>query len=227
MVRPDVTLAAAIVRGGAWPHPTPSSAPGAPAASSWRKPPATIMAAMPEFFTGDGDDGWTGLLGEGRIPKHHPRAEAIGSLDEAAACLGLARAMIGDASLAAILQTIQRHLYQVMAEVAAPGETALRFRTIGGDQVRWVEMEIERLSQEVETPAGFVLGGDSPAGGALDLARTVVRRAERRLALLLEQGEVENGDLLSYLNRVSSLCFVMILVCYRRGGIAPTMAKQG
>jgi cob(I)alamin adenosyltransferase len=184
------------------------------------------MAAMPGYFTGDGDDGSTGLLGPERIRKHHPRAEAIGSLDEAAAALGLARALLDDASLREVLQTMQRHLYQVMAEVAAPGENARRFRAIGPDQVEWLEREIGRLSQEVDPPTGFLLGGETPAGGALDLARTVVRRAERRLALLIDQGEVENGELLRYLNRASSICFLLILVSYRRGGIAPTLSKE-
>jgi len=184
------------------------------------------MSAMPGFFTGDGDDGSTGLLGPGRIPKHHPRAEAIGSLDEAAAALGLARALVDDSSLQAILQAMQRHLYQVMAEVAAPGENASRFRTIGEDQVAWLEAEIDRLSDEVDMPTGFLLGGESIAGGALDLARTVVRRAERRVARLVDQREVENRQLLRYLNRASSLCFLLILVSYRRAGIAPAMAKE-
>jgi cob(I)alamin adenosyltransferase len=184
------------------------------------------MAGMPGFFTGDGDDGSTGLLGPDRIPKHHRRAEAIGALDEAAAALGLARALAGDPELKSILQTMQRHLYQVMAEVAAPGENALRFRVIGAAQVAWLESEIDRLSHEVELPTGFLLGGDSAAGGALDLARTVVRRAERRLALLIDQGEVENPQLLRYLNRASSICFLLILVSNHRGGVTPTMAKR-
>jgi len=188
---------------------------------------AAIISAMPGFFTGDGDDGSTGLLGPGRIAKHHPRAEAIGSLDEAAAALGLARALVDDSQLQAILQTMQRHLYQVMAEVAAPGENASRFRAIGEDQVAWLEAEIDRLSDEVDMPTGFLLGGESVAGGALDLARTVVRRAERRVARLVDQREVENRQLLRYLNRASSLCFLLILVSYRRKGIAPTMAKEG
>src|SRR3990172_6594989 len=184
------------------------------------------MSAMPGFFTGDGDDGSTGLLGPGRLPKHHPRAEAIGALDEAAAALGLARALVNDPQLQAILQTMQRHLYQVMAEVAAPGENASRFRAIGGEQGSRVEGEIDRLSKEVEMPAGFLLGGESIAGGALDLARTVVRRAERRVARLVDQREVENRQLLRYLNRASSICFLLILVSYRRHGIAPTMARE-
>ncbi len=122
---------------------------------------------------------------------------------------------------------MQRHLYQVMAEVAAPGENASRFRAIGEDQVAWLEGEIDRLSKEVEMPTGFLLGGESIPGGALDLARTVVRRAERRVALLADQGEVENRQLLRYLNRASSICFLLILVSYRRAGLTPTMAKEG
>jgi cob(I)alamin adenosyltransferase len=122
---------------------------------------------------------------------------------------------------------VQRHLYQVMAEVAAPGETAVRFRTIGAEQVAWLEQSIERLSQGVETPSEFLLGGETTAGGALDLARTIVRRAERRLALLVDEGEVENRELLRYLNRASSLCFVLILASYHRAGVAPQIAKGG
>lgn len=183
------------------------------------------MTGMPGFFTGEGDDGSTGLLGPGRIPKHHPRAESLGSIDEAAAALGLARAFIEHPDLKQTLQTVQRHLYQVMAEVAAPGESAIRFRTVGAEQVSWLEQEIERLSQGVATPSEFLLGGETTAGGALDLARTVVRRAERRLSILVDNGEVENRELLRYLNRASSLCFVLILVSYHRDGVAPQIAK--
>jgi cob(I)alamin adenosyltransferase len=180
---------------------------------------------MPPFFTGDGDDGTTGLLGKGRIPKHHPRAEAIGALDEAVAALGLARSLNSDAGTRAVLEAVQRHLYQVMAEVAAPGENAVRFRTIGPPQVSWIEEEIERRAETVPSPGEFLLGGDTPAGGSLDLARTVVRRAERRLSLLVDQGEVENRSLLAYLNRASSLCFVLILEGYQQADVAATRAK--
>jgi cob(I)alamin adenosyltransferase len=181
---------------------------------------------MPGYFTGAGDDGFTGVLGEGRLPKHDPRIEAVGAIDEAAAALGLARSMTHDLSIRSILQSVQRHLYQVMAEVAAPGENAARLRVIGADQVAWLEQTIQHLSDEIDVPGGFLLGGDSPAGGALDLARTILRKAERRLAALVHGGQVKNDWLLRYLNRASSLCFVLILVEYRRAGIAPTMAKE-
>jgi len=181
---------------------------------------------MPGYFTGGGDDGFTGVLGEGRLPKHDPWIEAVGAIDEAAAALGLARSLAQDASVRAILESVQRHLYQIMAEVSARGENAARFRTIGADQVAWLEEAIEGLSPDIDAPGGFLLGGDSPAGGALDLARTTVRRAERRLAALVHAGQVENASLLPYLNRASSLCFVLILAEYRRAGIAPTKAKE-
>lgn len=181
---------------------------------------------MAEFFTGRGDDGTTGLLGPERIPKHHPRAEAMGAVDEAAAALGLARALLTDESLRSTLLDAQRDLYHLMAEVAAPGEAAGRFRVIDAARVAWLEDEIRRLSHGLRVPSGFVVGGDSPPGGALDLARTVVRRAERRLAGLVDDGQVENVQLLRYLNRLSSLCFVMILAEYQRSGIDPTPARR-
>lgn len=182
--------------------------------------PDAIIVAMPSFYTRRGDDGTMGLLGEGRIPKHAPRAEAIGVLDEAAAALGLARAVSQEEGTRLLLEGVQRHLYQVMAEVAAPGENAVRFRAIGQTEVGWIEAEIDRLSSTIEAPDGFILGGDTLAGGALDLARTVVRRAERRLSRMIDDGEVENASLLAYLNRLSSLCFVLILLENRRGGVA-------
>lgn len=190
-----------------------------PGARPHAKGPGAIMLAMSDFYSGRGDDGTMGVLGEGRIPKHHPRAQAIGAIDEAAASLGMARAISEDEDTRTSLETLQRHLYRVMAEVAAPGENAARFRTIGPDQVRWAEAEIDRRAEGIDAPEGFILGGDTLAGSALDQARTIVRRAERHLSRLLHEGEIENASLLAYLNRVSSLCFVLILIENQRAGI--------
>src|SRR3990172_9213850 len=104
------------------------------------------MAGVPGYFTGEGDDGSTGLLGPGRTRKHDPRIEAVGELDEAAAALGLARALSNDGDVRGVLESLQRHLYEVMAEVAAPGENAARFRSIGSDEGDWLEEEVGRLS---------------------------------------------------------------------------------
>ncbi len=170
-----------------------------------------IILHMSNFYTRKGDDGTTGLLGEGRLPKYHPRMEAIGALDEATATLGLARSLVQDAALQPILLQAQRDLYGLMAEVAATPENAAQFRSINASRVAWLESKTDSLSAKVQMPKEFILPGETQGSGALALARTVVRRAERRIAALLDTGELENQELLRYLNRLSSLCFLMEL----------------
>jgi cob(I)alamin adenosyltransferase len=183
---------------------------------------------MTHFFTRAGDDGYTGLLGEGRVPKYHPRTEAVGTIDEANAALGLARAACQDELSPAILLAAQRDLYNVMAEVSATPENAARFRTIDAARVSWLETQIDAVSANVEIPKEFIVPGDSQAGAALDLARAIVRRAERQVACLVHQQQLENLDLLHYLNRLSSLCFVLELIENQVAGkISPTLAKRG
>lgn len=180
-----------------------------------------------KFYTTTGDDGSTGLLGEGRVPKDHPRLEAIGAIDEAGACLGLARAHARAPKTRAFLEEVQRHLYRLMAEVAATPENAARFRSIGAEQVTWLEGCIAEIEAAVPPPNAFILPGDTVSGAYLDLARTVVRRAERRLASLIRSGEVENRELLRYLNRLSSLCYALELLENHTAGVTPTPAKEG
>ncbi len=180
-----------------------------------------------KFYTTTGDDGSTGLLGEGRVPKDHPRLEAIGAIDEAGACLGLARAHARAPKTRAFLEEVQRHLYRLMAEVAATPENAARFRSIGTEQVTWLEGCIAEIEAAVPPPNAFILPGDTVSGAYLDLARTVVRRAERRLASLIRSGEVENRELLRYLNRLSSLCYALELLENHTAGVTPTPAKEG
>jgi cob(I)alamin adenosyltransferase len=182
---------------------------------------------MPNFYTKTGDDGCSGLLGEGRVPKFDPRLEAVGTLDEATAALGLARASCLDSHTAPLLLQVQRDLYGLMAEVAATPENASRFRSITAEKVIWLEQNTDGLSSQVELPKDFILPGDSLAGAALALARTVVRRAERRVVQLVHAGELKNLDLLRYLNRLSSLCFALELVENQAAGKAkPTLAKE-
>ena len=182
---------------------------------------------MPTFYTKTGDDGYTGLLGEGRFPKEDPRLEAVGTLDEATAALGLARASCQNTQSASILLQAQRDLYALMAEVAATPENASRFRSIDAEKVVWLEQQTDQLSSQVQMPNEFILPGDSPASAALAVARTIVRRAERRVARLVHAGELENLDLLGYLNRLSSLCFALELVEIQAAGkIKPSLAKE-
>lgn len=167
---------------------------------------------MKRFYTSTGDDGYSGLLGEGRVPKHHPRIELVGAIDEATAFLGFARALCQESSTGTLLLIVQRDLYHMMAETAATPENAQQFRTIDENKVKWIEDQIDILSGKVQNPDEFIVPGDTLAGAALAIARTTVRRAERRLAKMWLDGEIENQNLLRYLNRLSSLCFILELL---------------
>ena len=178
------------------------------------------------FYTSRGDDGTTNLLGEGRVTKYHARIEAVGTLDESSAALGLARAQCLDSRSAPILLDVQRDLYKLMAEVAATPENAEKFHFIDASRVNWLEQQTDALSEVVEMPREFILPGDSLAGAALSLARAIIRRAERRVVELHDEQEVSNPDLQRYLNRLSSLCFVLELLENKAAGHQTTLAKK-
>src|SRR5919198_1333373 len=99
------------------------------------------------FYTSKGDDGTTSLLGEGRVAKYHVRIEAVGTLDESTAALGLARAQCRDPRASKILLEAQRDLYKLMAEVAATPENAEKFRFIDARRVTWLEGQTDELSK--------------------------------------------------------------------------------
>jgi cob(I)alamin adenosyltransferase len=180
-----------------------------------------------EYYTRNGDDGTTGILGESRVTKDHPRPEAVGSVDEANAALGIARAICQAPQSPEILLAVQRDLYHFMAEAAASAKNAHLFRVINDQRVKWLEEEIESISLIIEPTHEFIVPGDTAAGAALDFARTVVRRAERRIVKLHQINELENIYLLHYINRLSSLCFVLELLENQTStGRPPTLAKQ-
>lgn len=182
---------------------------------------------MTKFYTQTGDDGYTGLLGEGRVPKHDARLEALGDLDEASAALGIARAGCMTPGLCELLITVQRDLYNLMSEISATPENAARFRKIDVSRVSWLEVETDTLSEQVQVPKEFILPGDSQGGAVLSLARTIVRRAERHTARLLHTNQIENPQLLRYLNRLSSLLFVLELWENQSSGkSSPTLARS-
>jgi cob(I)alamin adenosyltransferase len=182
---------------------------------------------MTPFFTGKGDDGTTGLLGEGRVSKHHPQIEAIGAVDEATAALGMARSICRSDFTRSVLLAVQRDLYGLMAEAASTLDNAQKFRSIDDSRVAWLENQVEEASRMVDIPREFIVPGDSPTGAIVSLARTIVRRAERRVSELLDAGLVQNDSMLPYLNRLSSLCFVLELLENKiYGAGTPTLAKE-
>jgi cob(I)alamin adenosyltransferase len=160
-------------------------------------------------LAGTGDDGTTGLLGGGRALKDDARIEAFGTVDEASSALGLAKALSQHARIRSISEELQRGLYAVGAELGTSPEAEKAFvRTTALDTKR-LEQLITELEAEVTMPDGFILPGATPASGALDLARAVTRRAERRCLTLERSGGIDNPEVRRWLNRLSLLLFVV------------------
>jgi cob(I)alamin adenosyltransferase len=185
-----------------------------------------IIHCMGPLYTRAGDDGTTGLLDAGRLPKHHPLFEVLGALEEASAALGMARSLCQAPESAKLLLNIQRDLYTLMAEVAASPNHASRFRSLNPPRLAWLEAQADAIAAIVPLPSDFIVPGDSQAGAALDLARTIVRRAERRIAGLIDQGIITNPVALPYLNRLSSFLFALELLENQQGGAPLTLAKE-
>jgi cob(I)alamin adenosyltransferase len=176
------------------------------------------------FYTRKGDAGYTDLLGD-RVPKYHSRPETYGSIDEATSFLGLARATASTERTKEIVLKIQRDLYLMMAELAfAPGMSQHKFQ-ITQEHVDWLEQETDKLEEEVELPPHFIIPGDTLSGATLDSARGVIRRAERIAVRLLHDGEIQNEELVAYINRLSSLLFILARYEDHAAGITPTKAK--
>jgi cob(I)alamin adenosyltransferase len=181
-----------------------------------------------KWYTGTGDDGFTGVLGRERVPKYAIRPEAYGTVDEASACLGLARAQARDARVRGLIISVQRDLYNMMADLATVPESATRPPWLSADRLDWLEMQTDALGAEVEMPRAFIVPGDSVGGATLEIARTVIRRAERLVARLAHEGELRGDTPLRYLNRLSSLLFVMGRVEDRAAGVERfTLASDG
>lgn len=172
------------------------------------------------IYTKKGDDGTTGLLfGGDRVSKADARTEAYGTVDEAVSALGLARAAIGSITdrterrLAELSLRLQRELFVVGAELATHVERRDRLTDavsrVTDEMVAALEREIDDLEAMVEQPKEFVVPGESMTGAALDLARTTVRRAERRAVALAAEGGLPDSLVLPYLNRLADLLFVM------------------
>ncbi len=165
---------------------------------------------MAKVTTGTGDTGYTGLLGEQRVPKYDPRPDTFGTIDEATSALGLARATTRDPRVKEIIYSIQQELYLLMGELATPPENYEKMGLrMTPEHVQRLEQTEEALKQEVAIPNKFIIPGDTPDGAALDLARTIIRRAERMAVKLLHDGVIENGEVLRYLNRLSDLVFIL------------------
>ncbi len=160
-------------------------------------------------LAGTGDDGMTGLLGGGRAPKDDPRIEAYGTIDEASSAIGLGKSLSAHARVRAICEELQRGLYSVGAEVATSPDARASFARTTKEAVERLDGLIAELELKVKMPAGFILPGATPASGALDLARAISRRAERRCVALERDHVLANHEVARWLNRLSLLLFVL------------------
>ncbi len=171
------------------------------------------------IYTRTGDDGTTGLLGRDRVPKHDPRVEAYGSVDELNAVLGVVRAHDAGRWLEDLLPRIQSDLFRVGAELATADEKMLqKLDRIADTDIEGLEGAIDRLEADLPALTRFVLPAGSPLAAHLHLARTVCRRAERRVTALAGSGSVE-PRIVRYLNRLADLLFVMARWCNHRAGM--------
>lgn len=181
---------------------------------------------MSNYYTKTGDDGTSGLLGNARVPKNHPKLEAIGAIDEANAILGIIRAQMQNPSQKLIITIIQRDLYNIMSEISATPENAARFQRIDNKRVSWLEEQVKIIGDQVEMPKEFIIPGDTLTGAFFDLARTVVRRAERKISALYHNSDLGNQQILAYLNRLSTFCFIFEIFEIKNNTIDITLANS-
>ena len=173
-----------------------------------------------KLYTRTGDGGETSLFDGTRARKSDPRVDAYGDVDELNAWLGHARAAPIDPALADELVRLQRDLFALGAQLADPADKIAARVTkaaLGDDDVARLEQLIDRLDAELPPLRRFILAGGAPAGAALHVARTVCRRAERRIVAL---DPPVDPVLLRYVNRLSDLLFVLARIANHRAGVA-------
>jgi cob(I)alamin adenosyltransferase len=172
------------------------------------------------IYTRSGDQGETGLFGGGRVPKDSPRVEAYGEVDELNAAVGLARSFPLHAELNRLAKEIQDQLFTVGSVLATPAGTkaAGHVPQVKGEWATEMEKAIDRFDQELPPLRQFILPGGNNGGAAFHLARTVCRRAERRVLALVRQREV-GTEVLVYLNRLSDFLFTLARAANFRGNV--------
>lgn len=171
------------------------------------------------LYTRTGDAGETSLFGKNRISKADPRVDAYGDIDELNAWIGYIRTFTIDPDVDAVLLQVQRDLFAVGAQLADPTERLTERLTkafVTAADVTRLEGLMDRLDVELPPLTHFILSGGAPAGAALHVARTVCRRAERRMVAL---APAVDAVLLQYVNRLSDLLFVLARVVNHRAGV--------
>jgi len=166
-----------------------------------------------KIYTKKGDDGTTGLLFGRRVSKADLRPDAYGTVDTAISAMGMARAMSASERVKDILLQCQHEMFTVATEVATDPDHYDRliehFSPVTEKMVERQEGWIDEIKAEVKLPPKFIVPGASAASGAIDLARTLTRDAERRIVALDQQEPLPNANILRYVNRLSDLLFIL------------------
>ncbi len=174
-----------------------------------------------KIYTRTGDEGATALFGGGRVGKDHPRVEAYGDVDELNAVLGLARSIEMMPRIDEVLVPVQRDLFAIGALLATPDHDKMREQlakaSIDDGRIEELERAIDDCENELEPLRSFIVPGGTPKSAALHVARTVCRRAERRVVHLSSEVELP-ATVVVYLNRLSDLLFMLARVANRRAG---------
>jgi cob(I)alamin adenosyltransferase len=174
-----------------------------------------------KIYTKTGDQGTTGLLGSGRVPKDDLRIEAYGTIDELNAVLGQVRALGLDPAADDLAAHLQDELFVLGSALADPDPAGRFHNAIGDGHVGRLEEAIDVMDSELTPLRAFILPGGSPAAAGLHLARTICRRAERVVVRLARHpGSSVPSAVLVYLNRLSDLLFVLARVVNQRAGVA-------
>jgi len=172
------------------------------------------MKATRSIATRTGDDGTTGLLYGQRVPKNHPQIEAVGAFDELNTALGLAKATCPSMIRRTELEKIQKDLVALMGELACPEKDAAKYATskfpkLGAAELAWVDAAVAALEAKKISFDGWATPGANLHAAALDIARTVARRAERRLAALPAHGRTLRPVVRQWVNRAADLLWLM------------------
>lgn len=183
------------------------------------------------IVTKTGDGGQTALMYNRRVSKCHPRVEAYGTVDELNAALGLARAATSMESVRERIWGIQKDLVQLMGELATSVEDLPRFAKDGfqpmhQEMTARLDVAVEEIESRGVSYRGWATPGNSVSSAYCDLARTICRRAERHVCALQEAGQLQNDEIITYLNRLSDLLWLFARVTESETGAATTAALR-
>jgi cob(I)alamin adenosyltransferase len=173
-----------------------------------------------------GDGGQTGLAGGIRVSKTHPRVECYGTIDELISQMGFARSICPDEEVRERIQAIQRELYKVGSAIATPPESKKKPPEITASMVDALEAEVHRIEAQPGVLGDWSLPGALPDSAAIDVARTICRRAERLATALMEAGVISNPQILAYLNRLSDLLWLFGRLLEARQGVNSALRTE-